>query len=670
MITLLLLPVLAFADPRLLGMPLTPAEANFIRDQNDRTRTHLDTVDVNLRKAIEARAQDLLPKNAPTRVNFFGADFGMKDGSMVRLTDGKIYVSANLLPTDAKISAFRISPDQTKVAFGYSLYGSDWQNWQVLELATQKILSPTFTIKGFGGPGISWLPNSKSFLYPFDLSIQEDFRGRRSPQIRLHTLGQKNDAVIFEKFEEPATSRWAALALSDARAIVFRVQGAAVFPTAAFFVDLASGKQTAALEPNRHLGNVPGHGLVGEREGKVYLRSAQGGDTFGIYVAGEKLPLIPAESGNVLYQAQLLGDKILTQHISSRLEIEFRLYDLKGKRVASMRPADFGLTNLGNPSLPLSDGDKTSTAATFTFSSVGQPPVTFRVDLVKNKFELLPGAASLDFSDAKIIIETIRYPSHDGKMMEMFLARRADQKGPAPFAYLYSYGFIGVPNLSQWNRKFQLALEMGGVVAIPYLRGGGEFGASFQLAGTHKRENTFQDLVFASRWLKNNKKAERVAAVGRSFGGLTGAVHYVHHQAEFDLVSAIVPVTDWKKHFAGAGWWMGDDFGIRRNAAGKATTSDAAALAHQVQVWDPAANLAKLEGNLIPGIFFAAEYDTNTTPHQSAEFVKNVLALHPTAPIYLYQHGKGGHVARAELVDEMIFLAKHFGLKSLSPLRR
>lgn len=206
------------------------------------------------------------------------------------------------------------------------------------------------------------------------------------------------------------------------------------------------------------------------------------------------------------------------------------------------------------------------------------------------------------------------------------------------------------------------------------IRGGGEKGASWQLDGTLNREKTFQDLVCASRWIKKNLSVEgkRVVAVGRSFGGLTTAVHYVHHQKEFDLISSIVPVTDWVSHFNGSGWWMDDDFGIRRfETSGDTTPIDALQLTKSVQRWNPMDNLFKLrrqKESLIPAIFFSGQYDTNTTPHQTFRFVNQVLRLRPEASIYMVQHKNVGHGGRAELVDELLFISKFFNLRELRSL--
>lgn len=673
------------AAKEILGMPLSAEDAQFVQQQNQRTKTLLSQVDPVLAKALADRAGELAAKNAPSRVNYFGVDHFVKDGNVVKsLAVGgeELVIPGSVLPANAKFSGYRYSPNQKFIAYGYSMFGSDWQVWEIYDLTEKKTLKEdgTFVFKGFGGTLIGWTPDSKKFLYTGENNLQDDFSGNQNPTINLHTVGQpkSSDKVIFKDFEKIATSRWGAVALTNDLAVVYRTQGVAIIPTVSILVSLSSGKKLHIQSPNKYLGNSPSNVIVGAADGKIYLRSASEGKNFGVVVfdakkSGKATTLIASQKDSVLYQAQLLGNKILTQYIDRDLKISFKLFDLQGKLVAKMRPSDFGYSDLSHPSLPLTDGDSTSTFGYFNFSSVKSPPVTFKVDLEKNEFIKLNNSAEIAFDASKITETMVTVDGLDGFKIPMLVYQRNDMKSAAKFAYLYSYGFIGIPNLSQWNRKFQLALEMGGVVAIPMIRGGGEFGADHQLAGTNDRQKTFDDLVAASRWLKKNLALEenRVIAVGRSFGGLSGAVHFVHNQDEFSLISAIVPVTNWEKHFLMSGWWMGDDFGIHRSKiTGKARAEDREELMDRNLSWDPAANLQKLEGKkLIPTIFFTNQYDTNTTPIQTYSFMKTLTQQFPGQEVYMMEHANGGHGARAELVDEFLFIAKNFGLRELSPIK-
>jgi dipeptidyl aminopeptidase/acylaminoacyl peptidase len=183
--------------------------------------------------------------------------------------------------------------------------------------------------------------------------------------------------------------------------------------------------------------------------------------------------------------------------------------------------------------------------------------------------------------------------------------------------------------------------------------------------------NTLRDIVFAARWLKANKeiKEKRVVVSGRSFGGMTTMAQYVNFQSEFDLFTPVASISDISQFLLNdSGWWAGDDFGVKRDSSGRTTSSELAATAFATNEWNPMKNLNKLQ-MAKPIMAFSASSDTRVGPHQTTQFVQALQEkFGAESPVYLFEH-PGGHFARAEVVEEALFIMKNFDLRDFKPVK-
>src|SRR5207253_9066571 len=89
--------------------------------------------------------------------------------------------------------------------------------------------------------------------------------------------------------------------------------------------------------------------------------------------------------------------------------------------------------------------------------------------------------------------------------------------------YLYGYGGFNIKLTPSFSVAMLVWLEMGGVYAVPNLRGGGEYGEEWHQGGMHeKKQNVFDDFIAAAEYLiaQRYTSPSKLAFAGGSHDGL------------------------------------------------------------------------------------------------------------------------------------------------------
>ena len=156
--------------------------------------------------------------------------------------------------------------------------------------------------------------------------------------------------------------------------------------------------------------------------------------------------------------------------------------------------------------------------------SFTRPPSWYALDLdsgVRTLLKQVPVHGSL--APEQLVSRRIWATSHDGEQVPVSVVMRADLAGQPLPTLLYGYGAYGEA-LDPWFSIARLELlERGVAFAVAHVRGGGERGEPWYLAGkmTHK-ENSFHDFLAAREALvaAHISQPERIVAYGASAGGL------------------------------------------------------------------------------------------------------------------------------------------------------
>jgi prolyl oligopeptidase len=229
--------------------------------------------------------------------------------------------------------------------------------------------------------------------------------------------------------------------------------------------------------------------------------------------------------------------------------------------------------------------------------------------------------------------------------------------------YLYGYGGFNVsltPSFSVSNLVF---MELGGVVAWPNLRGGGEYGEDWHKAGTKlRKQNVFDDFIAAAEWLIKNKytQKKRLAIAGGSNGGLLVGACITQRPDLFGLALPAVGVMDMLRfHKFTIGWEWIDDYG----------SSDSPEEFKALHAYSPLHNI-KPGTSYPPTLVTTADHDDRVVPGHSFKFAAALQAAQAApAPVLIRIETRAGHGAGkptskriAEVTDLLSFMVKIFAM--------
>ena len=230
-----------------------------------------------------------------------------------------------------------------------------------------------------------------------------------------------------------------------------------------------------------------------------------------------------------------------------------RQYDPSGKYLGDLK-----LPGIGSAFGP--EGRWEGDEAFFYYTSFADPGAIYRY-LPSREREQVWFRPAVPIRPEEFEVKQIWYESKDKTRVPMFLVYRhglqLDGKRPV---YLTGYGGFASSEVPAFSRVAAVWTEMGGVFALPNLRGGGEFGEKWHHAGMfEKKQNVFDDFIAAAEWLVANHYTEprKIAIEGVSNGGLLVGAALTQRPDLFGAVVCGYPLLDmlrYQKFKVGSYW--------------------------------------------------------------------------------------------------------------------
>ena len=435
---------------------------------------------------------------------------------------------------------FYPSEDGRLLAYGLSENGSEQSLLHVLEVDSGAPLPDR--IPRTRSADLAWLPDGSGFYYtryPAGGEVPEgEEHYHRS--VFFHRLGTDSagDPLIFRPAEK---EHWPGVGLSpDGRWLVIGV--ARTFDQ----TDLYLQDLVARTPPVPVAKDVPATFDGEVVRGRLYLRTNLDAPTYRLYLVDPERParegwreIVPPRTDAVLDGFRITGSTLALSYLK-RAASRLRLADLEGNGVREVALPTIGsLFGLSGEW----DGDELY----YGFTSYPVPPTVYRLALPAGTTELWR-RVDADLDPSRYEVRQVGYPSRDGTEVTMFVVHRTGlpRDGANP-VYLSGYGGFNISMTPAFSRSLLLWLERGGVVAIPNIRGGGEYGEAWHQGGMlgHK-QNSFDDFIAAAEWLMRERytRPERLAAAGGSNGGLLMGAVLTQRPELFGAVVIQVPLLD------------------------------------------------------------------------------------------------------------------------------
>jgi prolyl oligopeptidase len=297
----------------------------------------------------------------------------------------------------------------------------------------------------------------------------------------------------------------------------------------------------------------------------------------------------------------------------------------------------------------------------YTFTSFLSPTTVYRYDL-ETKTNTVYREPYLDADLSRFETKEVFVSSKDGTQVPMFITARKglrlDSSNPV---LLYSYGGFNVPMTPGFSPVSLAWLEMGGVYAVPCIRGGGEYGKAWHEAGMlERKQNVFDDFIAAAEYLVRERytSPSRLAISGGSNGGLLVGAAMTQRPELFGAALPAVGVMDMLRyHRFTVGWAWVPEYG----------SSDDPQQFHALLAYSPLHNLRA--GTRYPAtLVTTADHDDRVVPVHSFKFAAALQAAQvPGGPPVLIRidvkagHGAGKPTSKQidEAADRLAFLAKN-----------
>lgn len=645
----------------------TETEA-WVKAENEVTFDYLSKIPFrdDLKKQMEA-AWNYEKISAPFKegdYTYFFKNDGLQNQSILyrKAKEGKeeVFLDPNKFSKDGTTSlgGLDFSEDGSKLAYAISEGGSDWRKVIVIDTNSKQIIGDTLVDIKFSG--VSWLKNDGFYYSSYDKPQGSELSAKTDQhKLYYHKLDtpQSQDQLVFGQDQK---RRYVGGSVTGDNKYLVITAANSTYGNELYIKDLQNqNSPIVTLVDNFDSQN----GVLDSKDGKLFIVTDYKAPNSRVVTVDANKPQqanwkdLIAETKNVLNVSKG-GGSIFASYLVDAVS-SVKQYDYEGNLVR-----DIELPGLGTASG--FSGKKDQETLYYSFTNYITPGTIYGLD-VKTGDSSVYEQPKVKFDPALYESKQVFYTSKDGTKVPMIITHKKglELDGTNP-TLLYAYGGFNISLTPSFNIANAIWLENGGVYAVPNLRGGGEYGKEWHVAGTQlQKQNVFDDFIAAAEYLikENYTSSKYLAIKGGSNGGLLVGATMTQRPDLMQVALPAVGVLDMLRYHtftAGAGWAY--DYG---------TAEDNKEMFQYLLGYSP---LHNVKSESYPAtLVTTGDHDDRVVPAHSFKFAA-ALQAHNTGknPVLIRietnaGHGAGKSVAQTiqENVDLQAFTLYNMGVTQL-----
>lgn len=575
----------------------------------------------------------------------------------------EIFIDPNTFSENGttSLSDVSFSKDGKTAAYSISEGGSDWRKVIVIDALTKMQIGDTLVDIKFSG--VSWKENEGFFYSSYDKPDGNELSAKTDQhKLYYHKLGtsQDRDQIIFGGKAEEKHRYVSGYVTHDNRFLVILAM-TSTSGNKLYIKDLSKPDNKLVTV----LANEESDTYVIENSGdKLFLVTNLNAPNTRIITTDFDNPepenwidFIP-ETENVLTPSTGCGYFFASYMVDAISKVFQYGYD--GKLIREIELPGVGSVSGFN-------SKKEDKEIYYQFENYITPNSIYKYNFKDGTSETY-WKPKIDFSPDNYESKQIFYTSKDGTQIPMIITHKKglEMNGKNP-TILYGYGGFNISQTPYFSAVTSVWLELGGIYAVANIRGGGEYGKKWHIAGTKmQKQNVFYDFIAAGEYLikKHYTSSEYLAIRGGSNGGLLVGAVMTQRPDLMKVALPAVGVLDMLRYHtftAGAGWAY--DYG---------TAEDSKEMFEYLKAYSPVHNVK--EGVKYPAtLITTGDHDDRVVPAHSFKFAAQLQAKQSGKNPVLIRietdagHGAGTPVGKIidQYADIFAFTLFNMGFQSL-----